>query len=574
MLLVDPTSDRHAEALRVGARGVTAWDATPEAIVEVLAAAVRGYALLPSGIASAMARGQPPFFDPDWVTAEEIDWLRLLAGGATIHELADKVDDQDILDLTGKVFLASTFATSSESDFNNFGTVPSGQDAFAILIPNSGSTTADLLVTGFTGETETTVNVSSTGLGSGAQHVESQESLRFDIVTGADFSKADTPPEVSNTSNISYTSHLNAFQASFQLVQVNPGAAGTAAALNLFAYDVVGDAQGSSFPTNAIATDGSPVTILPANVHILDGAGTDITATFGGTITSLGAGVHITGLQDDYQVRFSTPGDDFDRFIVTNAEPLKGAGSNITFDLGNIKVSTLTTGSDTEYADQGAHLFFEDAGPSIVTTGASASITVSDALLHTPNSADFSGLWSVDFGPDGAGTVSYTVGATDATDSGLIDTATGYKIFLYIDTGAGPGGTDAVVGLVGNADGTPNSGGDEAFIITADPATADVSLQQDRAVYHDTNTNDTSVSFATDDLVTLTATVSDSESNADTASSTLPIGLSFTINDDVPVINSLQDLGSPTPLANTVNATASNWFSPRLVTSARKRASA
>ena len=89
VLLVDPTSDRHAEALRTGARGVTAWDATPEAIVEVLAAAVRGYALLPSGI--AMARGQPPFFDPDWVTAEEIDWLRLLAGGATIHELADKV---------------------------------------------------------------------------------------------------------------------------------------------------------------------------------------------------------------------------------------------------------------------------------------------------------------------------------------------------------------------------------------------------------------------------------------------------------------------------------------------------
>ena len=91
VLLVDPTSDRHAEALRAGARGVTAWDATPEAIVDVLAAAVRGYTLLPSGIASAMARGQPPFFDPDWVTAEETDWLRLLASGATIHELADKV---------------------------------------------------------------------------------------------------------------------------------------------------------------------------------------------------------------------------------------------------------------------------------------------------------------------------------------------------------------------------------------------------------------------------------------------------------------------------------------------------
>jgi DNA-binding NarL/FixJ family response regulator len=91
VLLVDPTSDRHAEALRLGARGVTAWDATPEVIVEVLATAVRGYTLLPSNIARAMARGQPPFLDPEWVTAEELDWLRLLAGGATIQQLANKV---------------------------------------------------------------------------------------------------------------------------------------------------------------------------------------------------------------------------------------------------------------------------------------------------------------------------------------------------------------------------------------------------------------------------------------------------------------------------------------------------
>src|SRR5258708_35354312 len=73
-LLVDPTADRHAEALRIGARGGTAWDATPEAIVEVLAAPARGYTLLPSGIAGAMPRGQPPFLCPARVTAEDGHW--------------------------------------------------------------------------------------------------------------------------------------------------------------------------------------------------------------------------------------------------------------------------------------------------------------------------------------------------------------------------------------------------------------------------------------------------------------------------------------------------------------------
>jgi DNA-binding NarL/FixJ family response regulator len=90
-LLVDPTADRHSEALRAGAKGATAWDSTPELIVEVVSAAVRGYAFLPSSVARAIATGQPPVFDRDWVTPEEVEWLRMLAAGSTIHELADKV---------------------------------------------------------------------------------------------------------------------------------------------------------------------------------------------------------------------------------------------------------------------------------------------------------------------------------------------------------------------------------------------------------------------------------------------------------------------------------------------------
>jgi DNA-binding NarL/FixJ family response regulator len=89
-LLVDPTPDRHAEALRAGATAAIAWDSSPEGILEVVTAAVRGYTLLPAPIARAIAIGEPCGQDPDWVTPQEIEWLRMLAAGVTIQELAEK----------------------------------------------------------------------------------------------------------------------------------------------------------------------------------------------------------------------------------------------------------------------------------------------------------------------------------------------------------------------------------------------------------------------------------------------------------------------------------------------------
>jgi DNA-binding NarL/FixJ family response regulator len=87
-LLLDPTPDRHAEALRAGATAAVAWDSSPQLIVDVLAAAVKGYTLLPTPIARGIATGQPPKHDPDWVTSQEVEWLRMLAGGLTVQELA------------------------------------------------------------------------------------------------------------------------------------------------------------------------------------------------------------------------------------------------------------------------------------------------------------------------------------------------------------------------------------------------------------------------------------------------------------------------------------------------------
>jgi DNA-binding NarL/FixJ family response regulator len=90
-LLVDPTPDRHAEALRCGAHAAVAWDAPPERIVAVVRAALGGMTIFDTSTAQAMAATGPPLYDPDWITAEEIEWLKLLARGATVQQLAAKV---------------------------------------------------------------------------------------------------------------------------------------------------------------------------------------------------------------------------------------------------------------------------------------------------------------------------------------------------------------------------------------------------------------------------------------------------------------------------------------------------
>jgi DNA-binding NarL/FixJ family response regulator len=87
-LLVDPTPEAYAEALRSGAVAAAAWEAVPEAIVKVLAAALEGDSLIPAGVAQALAAKLPAFEDPDWITHEELGWLRILAQGGTVQELA------------------------------------------------------------------------------------------------------------------------------------------------------------------------------------------------------------------------------------------------------------------------------------------------------------------------------------------------------------------------------------------------------------------------------------------------------------------------------------------------------
>ena len=70
------------------------------------------------------------------------------------------------------------------------------------------------------------------------------------------------------------------------------------------------------------------------------------------------------------------------------------------------------------------------------------------------------------------------VSAAGGVDSGLVDTLSGDKIYLFLDG-------EVVKGLVGNDDGTANAGGAEAFTIGVITNTGVVTLTQIRAIVHD-----------------------------------------------------------------------------------------
>lgn len=90
-LLVDPTPESHVEAWRASANAAVSWDATPEGIIAVLAAALEGNTLLPKEVAAALTRRIPSPEGGQRLSPEEVTWLRALAGGITIRALADQV---------------------------------------------------------------------------------------------------------------------------------------------------------------------------------------------------------------------------------------------------------------------------------------------------------------------------------------------------------------------------------------------------------------------------------------------------------------------------------------------------
>jgi len=162
----------------------------------------------------------------------------------------------------------------------------------------------------------------------------------------------------------------------------------------------------------------------------------------------------------------------------------------------------------------------DDDAPTIVVSGTEPTLTVDETVLTTDASADFSTAFTPDFGTDGAGAagVTYALGAV-AGASGLVDTTSGQNVVLSKTAG----------GVIEGRTATDN---DLVFKVSVD-ALGNVTLDQQRAVVHTPNTGpDQSTTLASDDLVKLTATITDADGDHDAA--TLNIGQNLVFKDDAP----------------------------------------
>lgn len=87
-VLVDDAPEAHAEALRLGATGTVGWDAEPGLLRRVMELALLGYSVLPAEVARTFATRASSL---RLIDEEQIAWLRQLARGITIAELASVV---------------------------------------------------------------------------------------------------------------------------------------------------------------------------------------------------------------------------------------------------------------------------------------------------------------------------------------------------------------------------------------------------------------------------------------------------------------------------------------------------
>ena len=186
--------------------------------------------------------------------------------------------------------------------------------------------------------------------------------------------------------------------------------------------------------------------------------------------------------------------------------PTNDPNEPTTLSADNLVTLTATiTDKDGDSASAdlniGQNLVFLDDGPSISAPGASPTLTVDETVLATNATASFAGAFTSSFGADGAGTITYALGVV-AGASGLVDTATGEAVNLVLNGTVVEGRTATSKSLV--------------FTVTAD-ASGNVTLDQHRAVVHPTNDPNEPKTLSADNLVTLTATITDKDGDSASA---------------------------------------------------------
>lgn len=214
-----------------------------------------------------------------------------------------------------------------------------------------------------------------------------------------------------------------------------------------------------------------------------------------------------------------------DQLRAVQHTPDTGSDQSTTLAAANLITLTATAidadgDTDAQAINIGQNLVFKDDAPSISAGGTEAVATVDESDTATNGTANFSSNFSGLYGADGAGTTTYALSVI-AGASGLFDTLTGQAVNLSVTPGGVVEGRTAV-------------GGALVFTVTVDAAGV-VTLNQDRAVIHDPNNgpNDTET-LSADNLIQLTATITDKDGDVDTA--VLNIGQNLVLTDDAPTI--------------------------------------
>jgi hypothetical protein len=440
----------------------------------------------------------------------------------------DTTNSDDQIDLTDLVFAAAEGTATTTVNFSGQNAAPGIHEFYLINSPDDAS--KQLLVTALVRASQTDptsalvngdANVSSQGFGVENQSIEpdtdgknqplGRETLQVDFVTGGDLNAGDG-------SQIQYDNHLDdVTQAGFTISQLTPSAPNGRVDIKISAFDVTGDEQGSDF-FNGSPTEPAPITSLTltgasafASPIISDG--TYLTASGNITVSGLGTNVvTITGLDNVTTVDVTTSSQ-MDRLRVEAVDANEG------LDISEFHFTQQITSTNVINEEVGSFINFDDDGPSISTTGTEPTLTVDETVLGTDDTQSFAANFSSAFGADGAGTLTFALSVV-AGPSGLVDTLTNEAVNLSVNNGVVEGRTATTNALV--------------FTVSVD-ATGTVTLDQIRAVVHpDANNPDDSTTLSADNLVQLTATITDKE--GDHQSATLNIGQNLVFTDDAPTI--------------------------------------
>ena len=202
---------------------------------------------------------------------------------------------------------------------------------------------------------------------------------------------------------------------------------------------------------------------------------------------------------------------------------------------GTVSLTATVTDKDNDTAstsiDLGVKVGFRDDAPSVSTNTVSTVLEVDETVLTSNDSENFASAFTVNYGADGAGSTVYSLGVSSAGEDSLLDdVASGNSIYLYENAGV-------IYGQVNNTTGIYDASGINAFTLTVNSATGDVTLDQIRAITHPTGgiaSPDELVRIAAG-TVSLTATVTDKDN--DTASTSIDLGVKVGFRDDAPSVS-------------------------------------